>query len=101
MLREQADLGPYCLEYQREQMTKAVTGKKGVITYLTLCPSGKFILLFCRLLIFFQIQHFHKNSLRNTIRVPNSLDPDQAGHSIGPDLGPNCLQKLSAGDTRK
>ena len=32
------------------------------------------------------------------IRVSNNLDPDQAGHSVGPDLGPNCLQKLSAGD---
>ena len=25
----------------------------------------------------------------------NSLDPDQAQHRVGPDLGPNCLQKLS------
>ena len=32
----------------------------------------------------------------NTIRVSNSLDPHQAGHFVGPDLGPNCLQKLSA-----
>ena len=33
------------------------------------------------------------------IRVPNSLDPDQARHSVGPDLGPSCLQKLSADNT--
>ena len=26
----------------------------------------------------------------------NSLDPDQARHFVGPDLGPNCLQILSA-----
>ena len=39
---------------------------------------------------------FSKNSLRNTIRVSNSLDPDQARHSVGPDLGPNCLKRLSA-----
>ena len=32
----------------------------------------------------------------NTIRVSNSLDPDQARHFVGPDLGPNCLQGLSA-----
>ena len=32
----------------------------------------------------------------NTIRVSNSLDPDQARHFVGPDLGPNCLQRLSA-----
>ena len=30
------------------------------------------------------------------IRVTNSLDPDQTGHFVGPDLGPNCLQGLSA-----
>ena len=29
----------------------------------------------------------------NAIRMSNSLDPDQAGHFVGPDLGPNCLQR--------
>ena len=28
--------------------------------------------------------------------MSNSLDPDQAQHFVKPDLGPNCLQKLSA-----
>ena len=37
---------------------------------------------------------FSKNSFRNTIRVSNGLDPDQDRRSAGPDLGPNCLQKL-------
>ena len=32
----------------------------------------------------------------NTIRVSNSLDPDQARHFVGPDLCPYCLQRLSA-----
>ena len=32
----------------------------------------------------------------NTIRVSNSLDPDQAQNFVGPDLGPNRLQRLSA-----
>ena len=31
--------------------------------------------------------------------MSNSLDPDQAGHFVGPDLGRNCLQRLSAGGT--
>ena len=31
--------------------------------------------------------------------MSNSLDPDQARHSVGPHLVPNCLQKLSADDT--
>ena len=30
------------------------------------------------------------------IRVSNNLDPDQARHIVWPDLGSNCLQKLSA-----
>ena len=31
----------------------------------------------------------------NTIRIlmSNSLDPDQARHLVGPDLGQNCLQR--------
>ena len=33
--------------------------------------------------------------------MSNSWDPDQNQHSIGPDLGPNCLQRLSADDTSK
>ena len=35
------------------------------------------------------------------IKASNSLDPDQAQHSVGPDLDPNCLQKLSADNTRR
>ena len=31
--------------------------------------------------------------------MSNSLDPDQALHYVRPDLGPNCLQRLSADDT--
>ena len=43
---------------------------------------------------------FIKNSqsFRNTIKVSNNLDPDQDRHSVCPDLGPNCLQRLSADD---
>ena len=39
---------------------------------------------------------FSKHSFRNTIRESNSLDPDQDRHSVVPDLGPSCLQRLSA-----
>ena len=49
---------------------------------------------------FFKINFFEKFS-EDTIRVSNSLDPDQAQHFVGPDLGPNCLQKLSADDTSR
>ena len=47
------------------------------------------------LIIFIIIEKF----LMKTIRVSKSLDPDQARRFVGPDLGPNCLQRLSAGDT--
>ena len=30
--------------------------------------------------------------------MSNCLYPDQHHHSVGPDLGPNCLQRLSADD---
>ena len=30
-----------------------------------------------------------------SIRVSNSFDPDQERHSVSPDMGPNCLQRLS------
>ena len=26
--------------------------------------------------------------------MSNSFDPDQDGHSVGPDLGPNCFQRF-------
>ena len=32
------------------------------------------------------------------IKGSNGLDPDQGRHSVGPDLGPNCLQRISADD---
>ena len=28
--------------------------------------------------------------------MSNSLDPDQGQHIVGPDLGPNCLQRLQS-----
>ena len=33
-----------------------------------------------------------------SIRVSKSLDPNQERYSVGPDLGPNCLQRLSVDD---
>ena len=33
--------------------------------------------------------------------MSNRLDPDQARHFVVPDLGPVCLQRLSAEDTRR
>ena len=64
-------------------------------------PTGKFFMLFCRLLTFFKINFFKKNSFRNTIWVSNRLDPDQVRHFVGPDPVPICLQRLSADETSR
>ena len=37
-----------------------------------------------------------KKSFRNPIRVSSNFDPDRIRCSVGPYLGPNCLQRLSA-----
>ena len=47
-------------------------------------------------MLFFVCDIFNITFSKNTIRVSNCLDPDQDRHSVGPDLGPNCLQRLSA-----
>ena len=49
----------------------------------------------------FQNQLFRKKYFKNTIRVSNSLDSDQARQNVGPDLGLNCLQRFSADDTSR
>ena len=61
----------------------------------TLCMLGNFSRFYCRLPTSFSNISFRKGY---TIRVLNGLDPDQDQHSVGTDLGPNCLQRLSAGD---
>ena len=54
-------------------------------------------MIFCRLQIFFKIKFFKKIP-SDTIRESNRLDPDQAQHSVGPDLGPICLRRASEDD---
>ena len=50
-----------------------------------------FKLLSVDFFFFFCINFFKKKS-------SDSLDPDQARHVVGLDLGPDCLQRLSADD---
>ena len=65
-------------------------------------PPGKFFMLFCRLLIFFKINFFEKFFQQYHQSVKQiRLDPDQAKHFVGPDLGPICLQWLSADNTSR
>ena len=75
--------------------------KDGCIESIQLLQFAKWAILhaFCRLHIFQST--ISKNSFRNTIRVSNSLDQDQARRFVRPYLGSNCLQKLSADDTSR
>ena len=43
----------------------------------------------------------NSRNVRMSIRVSSSLAPDQTRHFVRPDLGPNCLQKLSANETSR
>ena len=74
-----------------------------LILYFTIqLHAGKFFIFFLSPADFVSSKlTFSKNSYRNTIRVSNSLSPDQAQHFVGPDLDPNCLQRLSADDSCK
>ena len=55
---------------------------------------------FCRLLIFSKSFIFEKFFQEYHLSV-KQIDPDQARRFVGPDLGPNCLPRLSADDTRR
>ena len=59
------------------------------------------LLLFCCLLIFFKI-NFFENSFRKP-SVSNSLHIAMSNslHLVRPDLGSNCLQRLTADDTSR
>ena len=83
-----------------QQVPKSQWACLNTLNPLTLCPLGNFSCFFV-VCWFFSKSTFLKNSFGNTIRVSNSLDPDQAPHFVGPGLGPNCLQSLSADDTRR
>ena len=50
---------------------------------------------------FFLKLTFSKIYFRNTSKVSNTLDLDQDRHPVGPDLGPNCFQRLTADDITK
>ena len=70
-----------------------------VTSYLTLCLLGNFACLLSSANLIFRNQ-LSQNYFRNTIRVSNSLDPDQARHYVGPDQGSNCFQNVSVDVTR-
>ena len=68
---------------------------------LTLCMLGTCQTVLSTADFFFFKTSVFKNSLRNAIKVSNSLDPDQARQYVGPGLGPDCLQALTKVDTSR
>ena len=50
---------------------------------------------------FYRDNFFSKFSFRKTIRISNSLDPDQAPYFVRPDLGTYCLQRISADNSSR
>ena len=64
---------------------------------LTLCLLGNFSCCLSSADCF-QNQLFQK-ILSGIPCVSNRMDPDQARHFVGPELGPNCLHRLSADET--
>ena len=74
--------------------------RQAIQSALTLCLLGNFSCFFV-VCWFFSKSTFTKNSFRNTIRVSNISDPDQASRFVRPDLGPNCLQMLSEDETSR
>ena len=77
---------------------RAVTGQTdskalAVKTFLYLiCLLHTSLGVFCCLIFFFSKLTFYINSFRHSIRVSNY---------VGPDLGPNCLQRLSVDNLRR
>ena len=72
------------------------------LTLSMLCNFACFFLFlfFLSSVEIFLTNFFKKTSFRNTIRMSNRLDPDQARNFVGPDLDPNCLQRLLAADKK-
>ena len=60
-----------------------------------------FMYAFSRLVICFKINFVKNDHFGNSIKVSNSLDLDRVRHYVGPDLGPDCLQRGSADDTSR
>ena len=89
----------------RKEIIALVQGEQNIEMLKQKINQGYTNLTFCMLCNFsctdFSKLCFLNESFWITIRVSNGLDPDRERHSIGPDLDPNCLQRLSADDKRR
>ena len=82
----------YSLDFRRDTRM-AIFNSLYVI--LQLLVVGSFCL---KITIFFIFRK--KWVFRKTISISNSLYPNQARQNVGPDLGPNCLQMITAVTTK-
>ena len=86
----------------RTKVTKGACVTVSIVwTISSLCLLGyfsSFFIVCC--CCFFKLTFFEKNSLRDAISMSNCLDPDEAWHSVEPDLGSNCLQRSSVDKKR-
>ena len=83
----------HLLTFLKLTFSKILTG-----ALLTVHADRYFFMILFVICRHFSKLTFSKKSFRSTIRESNSLDLDQDQHNVGPDLGPNCLQRFSAGD---
>ena len=75
--------------------------KGGDICFFFLENSYSFSCLLSSIDIFQNDFFFFKKFFQEYNQVSNSLYPDHAQYSVRPDLGPNCLQRLSVDGTNK
>ena len=68
-------------------------GKTMLMKFFNSVPTVEFCMLICLLLIYTK-PSFSEKPFRNTIRVSNSLDANQAQHFVGPDLSPKLFEKV-------
>ena len=60
-----------------------------------------FFFFHCFCGVFFSQNHLIRKILQEIPFVSTSLDPDQAPPNVGTELGPSCLQRLSADNTSR
>ena len=65
----------------KSQLSLSSQVSENISLYFTICMLGNFSCFSCHLLTFFKINFFKKILSRTTIRVSNSLDPDEDRHS--------------------
>ena len=85
----------YSNKENRYKQIRTRKGEKTITENIILCVSTYDKLLMKAVNVFFP------TILSGIPSEMNSLDPDQARHIVRPDLGPICLQRLSADNTSR